>query len=167
MKKLMLVAAIAVFGLSNVNAQEGFTVGAHVGLPIGDIGDFSNFNYGIDAAYLWNVGEGFDVGVASGYTNFSAGDDQTIDTGFGTITVESESFGFIPIAGAARYSFSDSWFAGADLGYALATEGDGGIYYQPKFGYKTESLDVFAFYKGISRDGATVAAIGVGVGFRF
>ena len=167
MKKLMLLAAVAVFGLSNVNAQEGFTVGAHVGIPVGDFGEYSSFNFGVDGSYMWNVGEGFDVGVATGYTNFSGGDDETFDTGFGVFTIERPSFGFIPIAGAARYSFNENWFGGLDLGYALATEGDGGVYYQPKVGYKTDSLDIFGFYKGISVDGGSFASVGVGIGFRF
>ncbi len=154
MKKLILCAAIAAFGFTNVSAQEGFTIGAHIGMPVGDFEDISNFNFGADVSYLWSVGEGFGVGVASGYTNFSPDND------------EFDSFGFIPVAGTARYSLSDSWFIGADLGYAIATEGDGGIYYQPKVGFKTESLDIFAFYKGISSDGVTIAAIGVGMGFR-
>lgn len=53
MKKLILMAAIAVFGLSN--AQSGFTLGAHVGLPVGDASDVSSFTLGVDGAYRWPV----------------------------------------------------------------------------------------------------------------
>ena len=41
MKKLIMIAAMAVFGLSS--AQEGFKLGAHIGVPVADAGDVSSF----------------------------------------------------------------------------------------------------------------------------
>lgn len=65
-------------------------------------------------------------------------------------------------------AFLKIFFGAADLGYGISTNGGtGGFYYQPKVGYKTETMDVFGFYKGISRDGSTVSSFGVGAAFRF
>ena len=48
MKKLFLSAALAVGCLVGVNAQStGFEAGAYVGIPVGDAGDFTSFNFGI------------------------------------------------------------------------------------------------------------------------
>ena len=62
MKKLLLCTAFAVFAFSNVNAQN-FNVGVNLGLPMGDIKDYSSLNIGVEANYLWQVSEGFDAGI--------------------------------------------------------------------------------------------------------
>lgn len=176
MKKLLLTAAIAVFAMMGTQAQEGFKLGAHIGLPLGDIDDATSLNLGLDVAYHWNIAEGFDLGVTTGYTTFTGKD---YDTPLGEI--EGDNISFIPIAASARYSFNEEWFVGADLGYAIATEdgADGGVYYQPKVGYKFSSVDVFAFYKGISikqtfdtplgtvENTVSAGSVGVGAAYRF
>ena len=168
MKKLCIVAVLAIFSFTSVNAQEGFSGGLHVGIPSGDISDFSGLNLGVDLSYLVNVAEGFDAGITSGYTHFT-GKDQTFSNGDGgSITIEAEGTGFIPLAGTARYSFADNIFGAVDLGYAVSTQsgGSGAFYYQPKAGWKSETMDIFAFYKGMSKNGSTIAAFGVGAAFR-
>ncbi len=168
MKKLCIVAMLAIFSFTSVNAQEGLTAGIHVGIPSGDISDYSGLNFGVDLSYLFNVAEGFDAGLTTGYTHFT-GKDQTFSGDGVDFTVETDDFGFIPLAGTARYSFADNIFGAVDLGYAVSTQsgGSGAFYYQPKAGWKSETMDVFAFYKGMSKDGSTIAAFGVGAGFRF
>lgn len=158
MKKLLLTAAIAVFGIIGTQAQEGFKLGAHIGLPIGDIDDATSLNLGLDAAYHWNIAGGFDLGAAIGYTTFTGKDYDVPGLG----EIEGDNISYIPIAASARYSFNEEWFVGADLGYAVATEDgvDGGVYYQPKVGYKFSSVDLFAFYKGISSSQETSVSVG-------
>jgi len=97
MKKLLFLAAFAVFGLT-VNAQEkttksdvkkatdavekeatklynqaktgGFKAGVNIGLPIGDANDYTSFNIGLDIAYLFEVADNLEVGALAGYTHF-------------------------------------------------------------------------------------------------
>ena len=129
MKKLFLAAAIAVFGFTQ--AQEGFKLGAHIGVPVADAGDVSSFNLGLDAAYMWNVAPSFDLGIASGYTHFIG---KSYDVPGGSI--KGDDFGFIPIAAAGKYRFSGSPVSlGLDLGYGISTKDgiDGGLYYQPNW----------------------------------
>lgn len=187
MKKLILSAmAVCAFGLAS--AQEGgFKVGVHAGMPMGDAGDMYSFNFGADVAYLWEVADGFKAGVTTGYSYFSgkeydeAGDlgdlgdwgdwgdllDDMDIPGGGKVKVNGA---FIPVAATGQYSFSDNFFGGADLGYALYAgdgDGDGGFYYQPKVGYQTEKIEVFVSYKGISADGASISTLGAGFAYKF
>lgn len=155
MKKFILICMLMVMSFTTVKAQEGFNVGAHLGIPAGDVSSFSSFNFGLDLAYLYKSGDTFDIGFATGYTNFSGKNG-------------GSSFGFVPLAGTFRYAVSDNYFLSADLGYGFATNGGGGaMYYQPKFGMRTGKSDVFAFYKGFSKNGFTTAAFGVGIAFSF
>jgi hypothetical protein len=149
MKKVLLIAALAVFGLSVAQAQEGFKVGATAALPVGDADDFTTFGFGLDASYLWEVGSGFLVGATAGYHHFFGDDIE--EFGF---TFEVDDFQFIPLAASARYYFTDDFFAGADLGYALGINdgNDGGFYYRPKIGYDLGPVAIHASFAGVSAD---------------
>jgi len=172
MKKIILTA-MAVFAFSFANAQEkkadnagGFKLGAHVGLPMGDIKDAYSLNLGVDVAYVWNVAENFGVGIASGYTTY-IGKAQTIMG----IDITPDAVGFIPVAATAQYSITDSLFLGTDLGYAVYAGNqdgaEGGFYYQPKFGFQTEKIEVFAGYKGISVTGGAYSSVNLGFNYKF
>ena len=169
MKRIFL-SAIAVMAFGFANAQDGhFKVGAHVGLPLGDIKDASSVNLGVDAAYLWNVADKFTAGVTTGYTTYLA-KTETYDFMGERIEVKGDDAGFIPVAGTAQYSISDNLFVGADLGYAIyvgSGDGvDGGFLYQPKFGYQNEKIELYAGYKGISSD-LTFSSINLGFNYKF
>ena len=161
MKKLFFTA-IAVLAFSFVNAQEGgFKAGAHLGLPIGTAGDIYSFNFGVDVAYLWPVGEDFKAGVTTGYSSYSG---KTVDG------VKYPSGASIPLAATAQYSFSDHVFGGLDLGYAIYSGsggGNGGLLYQPKVGYQTEKMEYYVSYKGVSVTGGSIATVGVGFAYKF
>ncbi|MFC3157784.1 hypothetical protein ACFOEQ_04170 [Chryseobacterium arachidis] len=45
-------------------------MGAHVGAPLGDAADAASVTLGIDAAYMWNITKGLDIGVTTGYSHF-------------------------------------------------------------------------------------------------
>jgi hypothetical protein len=163
MKKLLLVFAVALFAIS-ANAQN-FNIGINAGLPIGDAGDGWTFSALIDVSYLWNVSETVDAGVATGFSH-SFGDE--IDLGsFGTFEVDDASF--IPLAGAVRFSVSDNFSLGADLGYAIGIapdDNDGGFYYSPRMQYSvSDSLDIVAAYRGISVEDGSFDIISLGIEF--
>lgn len=156
MKKIILTTA-AIFAFGFANAQSGaFKLGAHVGLPTGDIKDFSSVNLGVDAAYTWSVAEGLDAGIATGYTSYLGKD------GF-------DAVGFIPVAATAQFTLTNNWFIGADLGYGIGVNPSGvdsGFLYQPKFGYQMEKAGVYVAYKGISVTGGTYSSINLGINFK-
>ncbi|WP_033960567.1 outer membrane beta-barrel protein [Psychroserpens jangbogonensis] len=174
MKKLMLLAAVAVFSLSNVNAQE-LRAGLNGGVPIGDAGDFYTFTFGLDVTYLFlEVSEDFQVGAATGYSTSSGDDITSPSITFGGVTipgvtVEIDSFDYIPLAAAGRYSLSEAFILGLDLGYAIVmTDGaDSGLYYRPMVGYNfTEDLQATLSYTGVSQDGTNFSSVLLGVSYK-
>lgn len=150
MKKLFLLAAIAVFGITGLNAQGQFNGGVNVGLITGDFSDLYSFNVTVDASYLWEVSDQIEAGVATGFSQ-SFGK----DTDFG----DAEDAQFLPLAAAGRFNVSDEFTLGVDLGYAVGIndDNDGGFYYAPRVQYAvSESLDVVLAYRGISLDAGPV-----------
>lgn len=168
MKKLIFTA-VAVFAFGFTNAQDGsFKIGAHVGLPTGDLKEGYSLNVGGDVAYLWNVADKFKAGATAGYTAY-LGKTETFAVGGNSIEFKNETVGFIPVAATAQYSLTDDLFIGADLGYAIYAskgEGDGGVYYQPKFGYQTDKIELYLGYKGISQDGSSANSFNLGFNFK-
>ncbi len=162
MKNLFLFAAFALIGLT-VNAQS-INAGINVGLPMGDIKDSYTLNIGVDINYLWEVSDQFQAGATAGYSHFMG---DSIDFLGGSIDVEDA--GFIPIAAAGRFSVSEEFTLGADLGYALGISpdgNDGGFYYAPKVQYSiSDSIDIVAAYKGVSVDGGSFSTVNLGVEF--
>ena len=160
--KKVLVVALALIGFS-MSAQDGFKLGANLGLPVGDAGDISGFSVGLDAQYMFETAGEFDLGVATGFTN-SFG--KTI--GDSTFSIEVDDVQFLPLAGVARYKASEEFSIGTDLGYALGINdgNDGGFYYRPTVGYAvSEGIEINASYTGISLDGGTWSTVNLGVLF--
>lgn len=142
MKKLLILGAFAALG-TVANAQTGFKLGAHVGAPVGDASNISSVSLGIDAAYMWNVAKGLDVGATTGYSHF-----------FGKNNFED--FGFIPLAASGKYRFSKiPLFVGLDLGAAISTNSNinTGFYIQPKVGYQMKNTEFYLGFQNISSGG--------------
>ncbi|MFK7781088.1 outer membrane beta-barrel protein [Psychroserpens sp.] len=173
MKKLILLAVVAVFSLSNVNAQGELRAGLNVGTTIGDFSDSYGIGFGLDATYLWEVSEKFQAGVATGFQTV-AGEELTIEGGtfFGVTIpdtkVEVDNFNYIPLAASGRFNASEAFVLGADLGYAIAAgEGDGGFYYAPMVAYNiTEEFQAGISYRGVSADGGSFSSVNLGVNYR-
>ncbi|MCK8479906.1 hypothetical protein [Psychroserpens algicola] len=162
MKKFFL-AAIAVLAFANVNAQE-FKAGINAGIPVGDAGDLTTFAIAVDLAYLFEVSEDFHAGPVTGYGH-AFGDEIDLG-GFGTIEVDD--FQYIPIGATGRYSVSDDFTIGADLGYALGLGdgSEGGFYYNPRVQYGvSDALDIVLAYRNVSDDGFTASFLTLGVEF--
>ncbi|KAA2223470.1 hypothetical protein [Chryseobacterium sediminis] len=139
MKKLLLLGAFALLG-GAAQAQEGFKIGGHIGVPVSDASDVSSFTLGVDAAYMWNIAKGLDLGVTTGYSHFFGKD-------------HFDDFGFVPVAVSGKYRFSGApIFVGLDLGYGISTKDgvDGGFYAQPKFGYQMSKGELYIGYQSIS-----------------
>jgi len=168
MKKLILTAAIAVFGLSN--AQSGFSLGAHVGLPVGDASDAYSFTAGVDGAYRWPIAAEFNLGIATGYSAWF-GKTVSYDYGFGISgDFKYKTMSMVPIAASAQYLFTPQFSLGVDLGYGLLFadgDSDGGFYFQPKAAYHFGTSQVNLGYSGVSKNGFTYSAINLGYAYTF
>lgn len=161
MKKLLLLFSVICFGSGSLHAQGDFKLGINGGLPVGDIEDYSSFQLGADAAYLFGISNVAQVGPMIGYSRFFAED---VDMGFGNIDMEDISF--LPIAASGRFGLGIV-FLGADLGYAVSLDdgGEGGFFYRPKIGVGVGGFSVIGSYQGISNDGESISSINIGVEF--
>lgn len=162
MKKLFLFAALAVFGFTNVNAQEGgFKAGLTVGLPVGDADEVYSLALNAEFSYLFAVADSFEVGPTAGYLHYLVKSDYSD-------FVDGASF--LPIGATARFYASEDLFFGADLGYGVGISpdgNDGGFYYKPKVGYNLGAVALVLSYSGVSVDGGTFNALGLGAEFSF
>jgi len=182
MKKVFLLAAFAVFGLTTVVAQEdntmdkvidqakngGFYVGANIGISLlnssitdpynnNDVDDFGSFNFGFDAAYLFEVMDNLEVGLLVGYTHYVAKGEYSngdFNDNGDLIYADFKDASFVPISSTTRYYFADrKFFGGLDLGYAINVGGDddveGGLYLRPKFGFNLGMITLIASYQRV------------------
>ncbi len=189
MKKLLLAVAI-VASVFTANAQEGeFNIGANVGLPTGNASNTSSFVIGAEVNYLFEVSDEFKVGPSLAYSHFIGKEQKASDALGGALgdlggavgglldgladaagVNTSTDISYLPIAAAARYSASESFTLGADLGYAVGISpsgAQGGFYYRPVVGYNLgESTMIQASYSGISVTGGSLSNFGLGVMFK-
>ncbi|PIE50970.1 MAG: hypothetical protein CSA38_00420 [Flavobacteriales bacterium] len=167
MKKIFLVAAIALMGATTVNAQSGnFKVGAHIGLPVSDLITTYTFNTGVDVSYTLNVSEHFNLGITTGYSYYFGKTIKISNTPF----LEVPDLGIIPIAATGEYLFPSKIYLSTDLGYAFFTNTganaySGAFYYQPKIGYKFGASEGYVGYKRMSKDGGALSSINLGYAF--
>ncbi|UZD22026.1 hypothetical protein PBT90_00950 [Algoriphagus halophytocola] len=132
-------------------------LGLNFGVPVGDIGDYSSFAFGVDVAAQFMRTDNYGLGVASGYTNYFKKSE----------VAGAEDFGAIPLGVMFRYYPQPSGiFVGTDVGYTFLTDGlmsDGGFYIRPQVGYHNYDWNLFAFYNQVftSDPAADVQAIGV------
>ena len=154
MKKLLLFMAVALWGINPSFSQSDLTLGVNVGIPTGDVSDFTDFHLGADLSYLMGPTDGFQIGPMVGYSRF--------------FVEEVDDIQFLPIAASGRILLSEAFFLGADLGYALGVSdgNDGGFYYRPKLGFSLFGLGLIASYSGISMDGGSFSSINLGMEFR-
>lgn len=160
MKKVLLIAAVAVFGFTSVQAQdEGFKADVNFGIPVGDIDEVSSFNIGVDVSYLFNVADSFQVGPLVGYSHFLLKSDFS----------DFDDISYLPVAASARFFASEDFFFGADLGYAVGINdgNEGGFFYRPKLGYNLGPVSLLLMYSGVSDNGFTASSLNLGVEFGF
>lgn len=156
MKKLLLSIAMVAFAFT-ATAQDGnFNLGVNLGLPTGDVSDFTSFVGGVEANYLFDVSDEFQVGPSVSYSHYFGKDGD-------------EDGSFLPLAAAARFAVSDEFTLGADLGYAVGVSpdgNDGGFYYRPMIGYNVgDNAMIQASYSGVSMDGGSFSNFGLGIMF--
>ena len=162
MKKVLLVAIFAIFGLSTVNAQGVFNGGINIGIPSGDADNVSSFVLGGELNYMFPVSEGFTLGPSVAVSHFFGKEVTVLGTTF------KQDATFLPIAGAARFNVSDSFVLGGDIGYALGLDSgnDGGFYYRPVIGYKIgDTTQLNVSYSNVNVNSANWASISLGVMF--
>ncbi|MFC4220090.1 outer membrane beta-barrel protein [Flagellimonas marina] len=166
MKKILLFTSALILGISTIQAQNSFYIGAHAGLPVNDgASNYTSFALTADVGYLFDISEDFKIGPTLGYSHTFGKD---ID--MGVLFAETDDIQFMPIAAASRFNISDKFTVGADVGFAIGIneENDGGFYYSPRAAYSlSKTIDAVLSYRGISGDSGNWNIISVGVEFSF
>jgi len=167
-KKLLLLLTLmmAVFAtyaqttrdVEDINEDNSWLkLGLNMGVPVGDIGDYSSFAFGLEVAGQFMRTDNFGLGVASGYTNYFKKSD----------VAGAQNFGAIPLGLMLRYYPEPSgFFVGSDIGYTFLTgdiASDGGFYIRPQVGYHTYDWNVFAFYNQVFNSSPSVDIQSIGV----
>ena len=171
MKKLFLISVLALIGYSSFSQQvreldqinednSWLKLGVNLGVPVGDVSDYSSFALGVDVAGQFMRTDNFGLGVATGYTQYFKKSDAD----------NADDFGVVPLGVMVRYYPEPSgFFAGSDVGYSFFTGngiGDtGGAYIRPHAGYHNYDWNIFGFYNHVfnSGSGVDVQAVGVAV----
>ena len=165
MKKVLLIAALAVSSVSFAQDKGSskplsFSVGAELGMPIGDAAEGSSFVGGFSAQ--------MDYSVASQVA-------LTLNTGYGKFFGKNggDGWGVIPVLGGIKYHFNDQFYGSAQLGMSFISLGGGsgstsGFTFAPGVGYKaSEKVDVMLKYTSISEEGGSIGAVGVRLAYNF
>lgn len=138
-KKLILILSIVSL---NLFSQEQFNIGINGGITSGDVKEFSDFGFGADVNYLFDIFDNVVVGPSVALMYFNLDSD-----------VDADAPAFLPISAAVRFnSLDDAFYAGVDLGYGVSISGDadGGVYLKPIIGYNlSDSFKVNAFYSSV------------------
>lgn len=170
MKKILLAMSIVAVSFA-ANAQKnegGFHVagGVHVGLPIGDFGDVSSFGIGAQLQGEYMFAESVSGTITTGYTSFMG---KEVDLGAGG-KYKYPATGYVPILAGVRFYAAPSFFIGAKLGYGLLTgsgDSEGAFNYQPEIGYNAEKFQVAVGYNALSKNGSSLAHIGLTAMYKF
>ncbi|MGB6150664.1 MAG: outer membrane beta-barrel protein [Pricia sp.] len=163
-KQLLLLAVLAFTSTSSLS-QEGFKIGAHGGIPLGDVNDEIGIVVGADVGYLWAPNKIFDIGVKAGFVH---GFPETFKAE--TVTVKLPSVQFLPVAASLRIWAAKSFSFGGDVGHAIGlNEGnDGGFYYRPQIGFQVGPQSEINFsYTAIDLGEATWSTVTVGYVYTF
>lgn len=163
-KAVILISVFIIAG-SSVKAQ--FKIGAHLGVPSGDISDYYTTALGADVYYMFGTDtNGFlKLGAASGFMNYF-GD----DVGGESYSGKVDNAQFIPVAGALRIQLFKIITVGPDIGYGFGIS-DGmedGFYWKGVVGVNLfDFLEVDAYFHGITIEDSSFGSVGLGVLFEF
>lgn len=156
----IVVVSFAATAQSKTVTSTGFQFGGglRVGLPVGDVSDFSSFVLGAELQGEHMFSPTVSGTITTGYTRFF-GKDFTL----GSTTFKGEDFGYIPILAGIRIYPSPGFFIGGKAGISVSTESGGGtaFTYEPQIGYNCRRSQIALGYQAQSEDGSTNGHIGL------
>lgn len=143
MKKRIITVIVATLFSVFTYAQAGFNLWASIGFPYENYEGYEfSFAFSVDANYLFEVNQAFDIGLATGYGQ-AFGDSYYVGPIYGNF--DTPDFQYVPAAAALRFNVNRNFVFGADIGYAFSVTSakdnfndkyyDGGFYWRPMFGF--------------------------------
>jgi hypothetical protein len=181
-KVIMLTAAAMLLAFGSYAQSGRFSVGAEVGLPMGDFGDASGIGIGGTIGYEYPLTDNIALYARAGYITFSGKDQES----FG-VTVEGASTGMIPVQVGIKYYLNEvmeGFYIDAEVGvhnmrvktpefeilgvtYGGDTESETKLSYAPSIGYHLANIDISIRYQIVSTEGSTTSYIGARLAYVF
>lgn len=170
MKKVLL-AAVAVLTISTASfAQSGrFSIGAELGLPMGDFGDGFNTGFGGSLRYEMPMGDNIGLTGTVGYLMFSGKTPDGAPSGY-----DAPSLSFIPIMLGAKYYLQEQqsgFYPAVAVGMTSWTSDAEGAESNTDFtwaigaGYHLDNLDFGLNYNSIATEGSATTYLGLRVAY--
>lgn len=180
----LCVVALATFLSTSAFAQNGrFSVGAELGLPMGDFGDATSLGFGGSLRYEHPLGDNMGLTLTAGYLMFSGKEIAGFELGdWGMIpaqvgikyyfTEQQEGFYGMLELGIHSVSYKAQIPTGFDLTtgaitYSEETISDTNLSYAPEIGYHLANVDLGLRYQLISTEGSTTSYLGVRLAYVF
>lgn len=156
MKKAVFVFLIC-FTSFAVHAQNGqLSLGVNLGIPVSSTSKVSPFVMNLEANYLFESSGEFKIGPSASYSHF-------VGKNGGNV------LSYLPLAIAARFSYSNRFSLGADVGYGIAIKpqsAESGFYYRPLLIYHLNRfMQLNTSFSVISKINASVTHANVGLVF--
>jgi hypothetical protein len=190
-KIMMAAAACIALTAGTTMAQNGrFSVGAEIGMPMGDFSDGNGVGFGGSLRYELPMGDKLGLGLTAGYITFGG---KSVDDGLGG-TYDNPSFSVIPIQAFLKYYFNEQQsglYGMVDLGVHSSsvktpeisytdpisgqvvvispeeTHTSTDLSYAPEIGYHLANLDLGLRYQIISTEGSSTSYLGLRVAYVF
>lgn len=163
MKKVFLIAAISAISFAGFSQKSDnstkISIGAELGLPVGDMSAITSLNIGISAQADFNVASQIDLTLNAGYIKYLGKDG-------------GDGFGVIPVLGGVKYHFSDKLYGSAQLGISFINWGGGetvsNFTFVPGIGYQvSDNFDLLLKYNSISDNGGSINCLGIRAAYTF
>ena len=154
--KMSLVAIACVVGMQSfAQGRPSLSIGAELGIPVGDLNLTQKIGIGGSAKFALPVATGTDLTLSAGYMSFS-GDEYNAP---GNLLIKRPALNFIPIKAGVRFKVqpASGFYLEPQLGYTSVntpnsnTTASGGFTYAANAGYMfSKQVDLSARYEGVS-----------------
>ena len=153
------------FKCTTVQAQSGrLSLGAELGMPMGDFGDAASTGFGGSLRYEHPMGDNIGLGLTAGYLMFGGKD-------------EGPDWTMIPVQAFLKYYFMEqqSGFYGAahigihswSVDYEFGEASGSDLSYAPEVGYHLANIDIGLRYQMIASEGSTLSYLGLRLAYVF
>lgn len=153
----MVLMAVTGFAVARAQSSQNVVlgVGVRIGAPVGDFSNTHSVGIGAELQAEYGFSEMLSGVFTTGYTNF-----------FGKTVAgyKYNSVGIVPLLAGVRVYPSQNFFIGGQIGYGiLAGNGynSGAFSYQPGIGYNAPDFQIGLNYNALTKNGGTVAHIGL------
>lgn len=174
MKKSILILIFALLIGVALQAQ-AVKISLNGGFPIGDFSASNSFVISADGAYVFDIANHLAIGPSVSVVHFFGR--QFNSEEFGPVpedgpllsnrTIQLDNATFIPVGATTRFSASESFILGVDVGYGIGIApalSEGGFYYKGQGIYMiSNKLGVALSYNGIITNQGTFSSLSLGV----